>query len=255
MADPILSAMPARHGHTWVWPDGTRLPVIAGGDGPNDQPPADPPADPPANPPAPPADDKPLGPEGEKALQAWKERARAAERDAKRTKDLEAQLAELQAAQMSEQEKALEQARKEAADAARAEERGGTNARLFRSELRAAASTEVKLDDGKVVKLADPTLLADTEVALRLLGLDEIPVTATGDIDTEAISTAVADLVKAKPYLAASATPLPGSADQGTRTPPTTKDVDDQIADAEAKGDWATARRLKLTKLAASQRP
>lgn len=254
MADPTMTTMPDRHGDTWVWPDGTRLPVIAGGGEGDSPPPADPPlADPPADPPT--VDDPPLGPEGEKALQAWKDRAKAAERDAKRAKQLEDEIAELRSAQMSDQEKAIEQARKEAADAARVEERTGTNARLFKAELRAAAGTDIKLEDGKLVKLADPSLLADPEVALRLLGLDEIPVTDAGDIDTEAISTAVATLVATKPYLAASATPLPGSADQGARTPPTTRGIDDQIAEAEAKGDWATARRLKLTKLAADQRP
>lgn len=210
---------------------------------------------PPAIDPPPPAADPPLGPEGEKALQAWKDRAKAAEADAKRTKALEDELAALRAEQMTEQEKAIAAARQEAADGAKAEVLGTVNAKLFAAELKAAAKSDIATADGKHVRLTDPSLLADSEVALRLLGLGEIPVTESGDIDTEAISTAVAALVAAKPYLAASATPPAGAADQGARTPPALKDLDAQIAEAEGKGDWDTTRRLKLHKLAALPRP
>lgn len=210
---------------------------------------------PPAIDPPPSVEDPPLGPEGEKALQAWKDRAKAAEADAKRTKALEDELAALRAEQMTEQEKAIAAARQEAADGAKAEVLGTVNAKLFAAELKAAAKSDIATADGKHVRLTDPSLLADPEVALRLLGLGEIPVTESGDIDTEAISTAVAALVAAKPYLAASATPPAGAADQGTRTPPAPKDLDAQIAEAEGKGDWDTTRRLKLHKLAALPRP
>lgn len=142
--------------------------------------------------------DAPLGEAGEKALQAWKDRAKAAETEAKRAKTLEVELDQLRTAQMSDQERAV----KEAADKARTDTLGEVNKRLFAAELRAEAA-------GKV---ADPDLLADPEVAVRLLGLDEIPVTPSGDIDTEAISAAVASLLEAKPYLA-------GATPPGTGTP------------------------------------
>lgn len=148
---------------------------------------------------------------------------------------------------MSEQEKAIEQARREAAEAARAEVLNETSAKLFRSELRAATTN--------LTEKAREDLLAKPEYAVTLLGLDEIPVTETGDIDSEAISQAVASYVEERPYLAASATPPAGSADQGTRTPPKSKGLEEQIADAEAAGDWELVGRLKLQKLAALPRP
>lgn len=206
----------------------------------------------------PPVDDpdKPLGPEGEKALNIWKQEARDAKAEVKRLQAIEAQHATLVAAQMTEQERALATARTEAADEARNEVLGTVNARLFAAELKVAASAAIPTADGKHIRLADPSLLTDPEVALRLLGLGEIPVTDSGDIDTEAISTAVAALVAAKPYLAASATPAPGSADQGTRTPPPgAKDLATQIRDAETAGDWGLAGQLKLQMLAATPRP
>ena len=213
--------------------------------------------DPPAPPPA--SDDKPLGPEGEKALEIWKERAKAAEKEAKRVTDLEAELAKHREDAMSEQEKAIEQARREAAEAARSEVMGDTTRRLFKSELKAVASGDLTVPDGddktKTVRLADPSLISDPDVALRLLGLDEIPLDVDGDIDSEAISAAVTAFVAAKPYLAAGATPPAGSADQGSRTPPTSKTLDEQIAEAEAAGDFQTAIRLKNHKIAALPRP
>lgn len=206
---------------------------------------------PPASPPpaTPPAvvdslDDDDLGDSGVKALNAWKERAKAAEKDAKRTKDLEAENATLRAAQMSEADKAIEAARKEGADEALAAERATTNGRLLKSELKAATA-------GKLLPAAATDLLIDSTVALRLLGLDEIPVTSTGDIDGEAISQAVDAYVTSRPHLAASATPPP-VIDQGSRQPPPgAKTLDEQIAEAEAAGNWKVSGRLKTQKLLA----
>lgn len=223
--------------------------------------PAAPPADQPDTPtlpppPPPPVDpDNPLGPPGEKALEAFKERARLAEAEVKRLALIEAEFNDLRSAQMSEHDRALEQARLDADAAARADVLGAVNERLFVSEVRLAARAELPAADGKTVRLSDPSLLDDPEVARRLLGLAEIPVTPTGDIDAEAISAAVAALAASKPSLTASATPPAGSADQGARTPPAPKDLDAQIVEAEGKGDWATAGQLKLHKLAASPRP
>lgn len=181
-------------------------------------------------------DDQPLGPEGEKALQIWKQRARAAEREAKRARELEAELAKLREAQMTEQERAIENARREAAEAARTEVLRSVNERLFVAELRAATA-------GKLTPEAQRDLLVDPMVATKLLGFDEIPVTDTGDIDSEAISQAVASFVEARPYLAPSAS-RPGGADQGARpnTPSqlTREDLKnmtpEQIVEAKAAG-------------------
>lgn len=210
---------------------------------------------PPPPPPPPITDDAPLRPEGEKALEAFKERARLAEAEVKRLALVEAEFNTLRSEQMSEHDRALEAARLEADAAARADVNATVTERLFKAELRAAVRADIPAADGKTVRLADPSLLDDPEVARRLLGLDEIPVTSTGDIDAEAISAAVAALAVSKPSLTASATPPAGSADQGARTPPAPKDIDALIVEAEGKGDWTTAGQLKLQKLAASPRP
>lgn len=210
---------------------------------------------PPPPPPPPPAEATPpdLGDAGKQAIDRMKAERNAARAEAAAAK---AEVDALKAAQMTEQERAIATARAEAAAEAKAEVLGDVNERLFSAALQVAAATDIPIADGKTVRIADPSLLADPEVARRLLGLSEIPVTDTGDIDTEAISAAVAALAAAKPYLTASATPTPGSADQGARTPPPPpKDIDSQIVEAEANGDWVAAGQLKLHKLAASPRP
>lgn len=161
--------------------------------------------DPPAE--DPPAEDPELGDAGKKALAEERAARKAAEKEAKRAKELEAELNRFREDAMSDQEKAITQARKEAADEARAEALSSVNRRLFTAEVKAAAS-------GKV---SDTDLLADPDVAMRLLGLDDIPVDEAGDVDTEAISVALDSLVERKPYLAVGdRQPVPG-ADQGAR--------------------------------------
>jgi hypothetical protein len=196
---------------------------------------ADPPA-PAGDPPAPVVtDDEALRPEGKKALDAWKARAKAAE-DA---------LAEAQRAQLSDHERALVDARREAGEAATAAANEANVSRLFRAELRAASAT-------KLNEQAIKDLLVDSTAAMRLLGLDEVPVTSDGDLDSEAISQAVASYVEARPFLAASATLGPGGIDQGARqTTAAIKTLAEQIAEAEAAGNWKLSSRLKTQSLLA----
>lgn len=116
----------------------------------------------------------------------------AKERKARQTaekerKALEERLAKLEEGTKSEHEKALEQARKEAGESARTETLTAANARIVRAEVKAAAGG----------KLADPN------DAIRLLDLDEFEVDDEGNIDPKAISKAIDELVKSKPYLAA----------------------------------------------------
>lgn len=167
--------------------------------------------------------DTPLGPEGEKALQAFKQRARDAEKTAKRVPELEAELAKLREDAMSDQEKALDAARTEALEQGRMSALSEINERLFKAEVKAASA-------GKVI---DTDLLSDPLVAQRILGFDDYPTTDGGDIDGEAISSALDKLLEAKPHLAASATRKPGSADQGARpggTPPKPTSIEDAFA-------------------------
>lgn len=200
--------------------------------------PAAPAADPTTDPVTDPAvgdGDEPLGPAGVKALEAMKaERA-----ELKRQKqELQAELDAARLAQMDDQERAIEEAR----NAGRQEANASVQAKLFAAELKAAAASQLS-------EQALKDLLASPDVAKTLLGLGEIPVTSDGDIDSEAISQAVASYVEERPYLAASATRTPGPVDQGARTPTTTvKTLDEQIAEAEAAGNWTLSRQLKVQK-------
>ncbi len=171
-------------------------------------------------------DDKPLGPAGQKALDAIKAKHK---KEVQRRRQLEAELAR------SKTGDEAEQARQEAEQAALAK----ANTRILKAEVRAAAAG----------KLADP---AD---ALQLLDLTQFEVDADGEVDADEIASAIEDLIKSKPYLAATAPTtrrFQGSGDGGVRG--RTKGIDRQIADAEGKGDWKTARRLKLAKMTADSK-
>ena len=104
---------------------------------------------------------------------------------------LDADLAEMKAKHQTAEEKAIDAAKKEGA----AEATTAANRRIVKSEIRAASA-------GKV---------SDPEDAAALLGdLDRFIV--KGEVDSKAISAAIDDLVKSKPYLAPAgrARPLPG---------------------------------------------
>ncbi len=143
----------------------------------------------------PPAKDPPknedpegLGEAGLRALRA--ERARADEAERKRLA-AEAERDELRTKNQTAEEKAIEAAKKSGRDEATLE----ANRRIARSEIKAAAG-------GK---------LQDAEDAASFLGdIDRFIV--KGEVDSKAITSAIDELVKAKPYLAAAgkARPLPG---------------------------------------------
>lgn len=151
--------------------------------------------DPPAGGPPPPAPPAPkneepegLGEAGLKALRAERARADKAERE----RDAAAtERDELKTKTQTAQERELDAAKKSGRDEATLE----ANRRIVRSEVKAAAGT----------KLADP------EDAAALLGdLDRFIV--KGEVDSRAVSSAIDELVKAKPYLGnrGTARPLPG---------------------------------------------
>lgn len=238
-----------------VWSDGRVHPIVSGGDGDETPPPPDTPR-PSDQPDQPTADDSgndeepppELGDPGKQALDRMKADRNAARDEAKA---LRAELDELRTSQMSDHERQI----KEAADAARSEVLAEVNSKLFAAELRGAARGDITITDDEgndqVVRLVDPDLLATPEVAVQLLGLGDIPVTESGDIDTEAISDAVTALVKAKPYLASAtppgnATPQPppdiGNGARGTKTERQLTRGDlasmsaEQINEARAKG-------------------
>jgi hypothetical protein len=163
--------------------------------------------------PPPPQGDDGLGEAGKKALDAERATRRAAER---RAKELESELTKFRESSMSEQEKAIAAAKREAIT----EATSTFNKRLVAAEVRAAAAG----------KLADP------EDAIRFLDLDQFKANDDGDVDKKAITKALDELVKTKPYLAAGATRPTGDADQGARGGPAGGSMNDLIRGAVGRG-------------------
>jgi hypothetical protein len=126
-----------------------------------------------------------------KALTVERTARRAAE---KALKDLKAELA---LKDKPAEEQALETARAEA----RAEVTAKANERIVRAEVKAAAAGKVK----------NPVL------ALKLIDVSEIEVGDDGEVDSDAVNQAIADLVEQYPELAADGSKFTGSADQGAK--------------------------------------
>lgn len=136
-----------------------------------------------------------LGDAGKKALDAMKAKWKEAEASAK-AKD--AELAALKAkAEGKEAEFAAEQEKRAAEHAALAK----ANERILKSEVKAAAKG----------------VLADPQDAYKFLDLDSFEVDDDGNVDEDAIASALATLVKDKPYLAAQGKRFQGTADGGAR--------------------------------------
>lgn len=168
------------------------VPAPAPTPAPTPVPTPEPPAPPPPAP-AEPVDPPELGDAGKKILAD----ARKAQRDAESARkaaeklatDAQAELDKVRTGQLTETEKAIEAAKAEG----RTEVTTAMNARILESEIKVAAAG----------KLADP---AD---AVKLIDASQFAVKADGSIDGD-IAKAIDDLVAAKPYLAAGATPRPG---------------------------------------------
>lgn len=151
-----------------------------------------------------------------------------ARKAADRAKELEAELAKLQG-------KEAEYTAAQEAAKVKSEALAAANDRILRAEVRAAAAG----------KLTDPS------DALRLLDLSSFEVGDDGEVDGAALAAAIDNLLQTKPYLAAQGERrFQGGADGGTRKE-SAKSLDDQIADATAKGDTRLALHLTNQKLAA----
>lgn len=168
--------------------------------------------------------EKSLGDAGKKALDAMKAERNTAKTEAQALKDA---LAALQAkidGKEAEHTAAQEKAATEQAALAKA------NGRIVRSEVKAAAKG----------------VLADPQDAYKFLDIDSFEVDNDGNVDEDAIASALADLVKSKPYLAAQGgKKFQGSADGGARNGAATTSIDDQIAAATAAGKFQLAIALK----------
>ena len=152
----------------------------------------------------------------------WKALARKWEQRAKENRRAAEELEKLRQERMTEAEKAVAEAERRA----RAEAAREYGARLARAEFRALAAAKGLNIDSDIFDLVDTS---------RFVGDD-------GEIDEAAIKQAVAKLAKLAPK--------PGGTSggdftggNGGGTPP--KSLQDQIAEAEQRGDWRTARRLK----------
>lgn len=136
---------------------------------------------------------------GKKALDTMKQKLREAEKLARESKaELERARREAELRDKPAEEQALEAARAEA----RAEALAKANERILRSELKAAAAG----------KLADPT-----DAAL-FIDLTQFDVSGDGDVDSDALNDAIADLIQRKPHLAVpKQNRFDGPADQGAK--------------------------------------
>lgn len=91
--------------------------------------------------------------------------------------------------------------------------------------------------------------IVDAEAAERLADLSGVQIGDDGAVT--GVKEALTALVEAKPYLKGAPGKVGGPSNPGAGNAP--KDLDSQIAEAESKGDWKLARRLKLQKLAELQ--
>jgi len=136
-----------------------------------------------------------LGDPGKKALDAMKAQRKAALDEAKAAKaERDALKAQLEG---RDQEYAAEQEKQRVKDEALA----AANRRILSAELRAAAKG----------KLADPT-----DAALYI-DLNEFEVSDDGEVDSDALASAIDDLIARKSHLAADSRRFDGAADQGAK--------------------------------------
>jgi hypothetical protein len=162
-----------------------------------------------------------LGDAGKKALDAMKAKWKDAD---KLAKDNAAALAAIQAkldGKEAEHQAAQEKAATEAAALAKA------NDRIRRSEVKAAAKG----------------VLADPADAYKFLDLDAFEVSDDGEVDEAAITAALEDLVKSKPYLAVQdGKRFKGDADGGTRKESSVS----QLSEADMKRLYAEKKYAEI---------
>ncbi|MEU7814123.1 hypothetical protein [Pseudonocardia sp. NPDC049154] len=170
-----------------------------------------------------------LGDPGKKALETMKAERKAARDEVARIK------AEYDAYKAKQEGKEAEHQAQLERDRVQADALAKANQKILKAELRAASAG----------KLADP---AD---ALRFLDLDEFEVDENGEVDTTAVTAAIDDLLKTKPYLAAQGGKrFQGGADGGPRNEGGTKTIDDEIAEATKARDFQRAIALKQKRAA-----
>lgn len=186
----------------------------------------------PADPAIPPTVPDPAAPPEPKDWQAeaerWKRQSRENEARAKANAEAAKKLAQIEEDQKTEAEKAADRVAAAEARAAKAAERA------VASSIKAAATG----------RFADAQDAVDALARGSFIGAD-------GEIDEDAIAAALDDLLERKPHWRAESGPRIPRPDpsQGPR-PGGTVNIDDQIREAQSKGDWKTVLHLQNSKFA-----
>jgi hypothetical protein len=164
---------------------------------------------------------------------AGAKKALVAERAARKAaeKDLAEARAALAAKDKSAEEQALDAARRDAV----AEVNAKANARVITAELKSAAKG----------------VLADPADALAFINISDFELDTNGDVDSDALNEAIADLLARKPHLAAvEANRFRGGGDGGAALPPKpTATAQELAATALAAGDVRGSIAHKLSTL------
>ena len=164
---------------------------------------------------------------------AGAKKALVAERAARKAaeKELADARAALAAKDKTVEEQALDAARREAV----AEVTTKANARVITAELKSAAKG----------------VLADPADALAFIKISDFEVDANGDVDSDALNDAIADLLVRKPHLAAVvANRFKGGGDNGATLPPKpSATAQERAAAALAAGDVRGSIAHKLSTL------
>lgn len=156
----------------------------------------------------------------------WKALSRQNEQRAKDNADAAKKLADYEAANQTASEKVAAELEK----------------------AKAAHSAMVKRAVSAEIKSYAANMFADPEDAAAFLDSSKYA-TSDGDINTSAVQEDLKELLTRKPHLAKQTGPKTPAPDpsQGAKPDGTAPTLDERIAEAENKGDWKTARELKLS--------
>jgi hypothetical protein len=121
------------------------------------------------------------------------------------------------------------------------------------AEIRKAGETDLERVTGErdTFKTSADTLTAEN-ARLKVALEKKLPADLIDRLRGNTVEELSADADKLLELVKPAVPPVPGF-DGGARTPAPTPGIDDQIADAESKGDVKTSTRLKLQKLAEQQ--
>lgn len=183
--------------------------------------------------PAEPTTETDTEPDWKAEAEKWKGLARKHEDRAKANADAAAKFDEFRTSQMSEHELAIAAARDEASS---------TTARTFYSRMAAAEFR------GQALAAGVPADVVTEDLEDRDLSKFYDP--DTGDIKADRIASAVKRLTPARPPAAVS----PAALGQGGRGQASSPSVEQQLADANAKGDWRAVLSLNSQRLAEQAR-